>query len=113
MANRPILQPREDFLHVLRPGGEMSNAKADIAMLVLQGPLIFIDYEPRGVPGFESDIAEVLNKSSNQTPNLLAAVDSFADDHHYDVFRKPVGAPIKGSKGKTYPQKYKVTITTA
>jgi hypothetical protein len=91
----------------------MSNAMADIAMRVLEGPLIFTDYEPRGKPGFESNIAQVMKMSPSETADLLVAADSFVDDHHYEVFRKPVGTRVAGSKGKEYPQEYKVTITTA
>jgi hypothetical protein len=91
----------------------MSNAMADVAMKVLEGPLIFTDYEPRNLPGYESNIAAVLGKGAHETRHLLAAVDSFVEDQHYVVYRKPIGVAAPDASGKPGVQQYKVTITAA
>jgi len=85
----------------------------DVLMLAIERPFSFTDYEPRGIPGFTSDIAEVFHCSENQTDKLLEAVDAVADDHHFLVERVPITDSQSGSKGKTYPRKYKVTVSPA
>ena len=85
----------------------------DVWMDTLKQPFSFTDYEPRGIPGFTSDIAEVFHCSENQTDKLLEAVDAVADDHHFLVERVPITDSQSGSKGKTYPRKYKVTVSPA
>lgn len=57
----------------------------DVLMLVVERPVSFTDFEPRGVPGFMSNIAHVFGCSENQTNRLLEAVDTLANDHHYRV----------------------------
>lgn len=94
----------------------MPNAmtSGDIAMEVtLRRVLSFVDFEPRGIPGFESDIATVLQCSPHQTSNLLDAVDIVEDDHHFLVVRKEERAKSTGSKGEPIPAMIRVTITPA
>jgi len=83
----------------------------DVWMDTLKQPFSFTDYEPRGIPGFTSDIAKVLGCSESQTDKLLAAVDAVADEHYFLVERVPITDLRPGSKGKTYPRKYRVTVT--
>jgi hypothetical protein len=86
----------------------------DLAMRVLRAEgLTFTDFEPRGIPGFEPDIALKLGCSPNQTENLLRAVDVLDDDHHYVVKRQCVRERRRGSKGEVLPAEYRVTITPA
>lgn len=87
----------------------------DLTMEVaLRRGISFIDFSPRGVPGFESNIAEVLRCSPNQTQNLLDAVDTIEeDDHHFSVERTVERPRDQGSKGEILPERIRVTITPA
>ena len=85
----------------------------DVMALAVERPFGFKDYEPRGVPGFTSDIAQVFKCSENQTENLLEAVDILAEDPHFLVRKEPIGVSTIGSKGKSYPQEFRVTVSPA
>ncbi len=62
---------------------------SDVAMRIAEkGSFSFTDYEPRDLPGYESNIAKLLGASPNQTENLLRAVDELEEDHHYIVTRR-------------------------
>lgn len=90
-----------------------TSVRPHVLSRVVERPVTFVDYEPRGVPGFESNIAKVFDLSENQTSNLLEVADSLVEDHHFNVERVPDKASVSGSKGKTYPQAIKVTISPA
>jgi len=85
----------------------------DVLMLAVERRFSFTDFEPRGIPGFESDIAKVFGQSEHQTKNLLEAVDTLADDHHYCVERVEVREAKPGNKGKSYPRRFQVTVSPA
>jgi len=90
-----------------------NNRVADVMQLAVERPFGFIDYEPRDVPGFTSDIAQVFKCSENQTESLLAAVDNVAEDQHFNVRRETVEESTSGTKGKQYPKKIRVTVSPA
>jgi hypothetical protein len=75
--------------------------------------IAFIDYDPQGMPEYESDIAEVLGCSKDQTESLLRAVEVIEDDHHFRVTRRVVDCEVRGAKGTIKPAKIRVTITAA
>lgn len=85
----------------------------DVLMLVVERPVSFTDFEPRGVPGFMSNIAHVFGCSENQTNRLLEAVDTLADDHHYRVDRVSVPGARGSSDEETHPSKFQVTVSPA
>lgn len=85
----------------------------DVLMLVVERPISFTDFEPRGVPGFMSNIAHVFGCSENQTNRLLAAIDTLADDQHYFVDRVPAHDAVSGSEADTHPRKFRVTVSPA
>lgn len=92
------------------------NRLPDVLMQVVEGPVSFTDFEPRDVPGFKSDIADVFHCSENQTDNLLKAVDILEDDHHYRVDRVIVqeSEPEPGNKCPSrHPREFKVTVSPA
>lgn len=87
----------------------------DLAMEVtLRRGVSFHIFKPDNIPGYESDIAKVLQCSPNQTKNLLQAVDALEDDHHF-VVSPPVEVRAKkyGSKGEIIPAMLRVTIIPA
>ena len=85
----------------------------DVMSLAVERTFGFIDYEPRDVPGFNSDIAQVFKCSENQTESLLAAVDTLAEDPHFNVRRVTIEESTTGTKGKQYPKKVRVTVSPA
>ena len=90
------------------------NARvADVMALAVERKFTFTDWEPRDVPGFQSNIAEVFQCSENQTTKLLEAVDIVAEDPHFEVQRDLVQPSTAGSKGKSYPKKIRVTVSPA
>lgn len=90
------------------------NARVpDVMARALEGRFGFKDYEPRGVPGFQSDIAQVFKCSENQTAKLLEAVDIIADDQHFEVRREEIKPSTAGSKGKSYPKEIRVIVSAA
>ena len=94
--------------------GNSGNARvADVMALAVERKFAFDDWEPRGVPGFQSNIAEIFHCSENQTTKLLEAVDIVAEDPHFEVHREPIQPSISGSKGKSYPKKIRVTVSPA
>lgn len=91
-----------------------SMTSGDLAMVVaMRQGISFTDYEPRGLPGFESTIAAAVGCSENQIDNLLRAVDVIEDDHHFTVIRREVRPRGQGSKGEVIPAMIRVTITPA
>lgn len=91
-----------------------TQTAGDLAMHIVEsGSLIFMDYEPRGIVGFESDIAKKMGCSSNQTENLLRAFDAIEDDQHFEITKERVSERDSGSHGKTIPAIIRVTITPA
>lgn len=82
-------------------------------VLVERQMFTFTDFEPRDVPGFESDIAKVVGCSDNQTGRLLDLVDDLKDDPHYSVVPREVSGPTEGSHEKRYPQMIRVTVSQA
>lgn len=71
----------------------------------------FVDYEPRGVPGYESDIARVYGCSQNQTQHLLDAVDELEQSgQHFSVIREVMRPRDSGLKGEVIPAKIRVTV---
>jgi|GEM_PF-5956536 len=91
----------------------MPKPYEDVLMLAVERPFLFIDYEPRDTPGFQSNIASLFKYSENQTAKLLAAVDTLAEDPHFKVEREVVEQATEGSKGKEYPKKILVTVSAA
>lgn len=85
----------------------------DLSLEVMsRGIIRFTDYVPRGIPGYESNIAKVLGHSDNQTKNLLNAVDVLRGSQHFlvegygDLLDEE--APQDGQ-----PKRVNVTITPA
>jgi len=92
----------------------MTSGDLDLAMEVAtRGSLTFYDSEPRGQEGHLSNIATVLGLDPAETPRLLLIADAFEDDHHYEVERVPMEQPQQGSKGESFPKKFRVTIKPA
>jgi hypothetical protein len=93
----------------------LSDSVGTIQMAVIDRPLSYDDYEPRDVPGFESDIAVKLGKSPNQTGSLLEAVDYIEQNqaNRYDINRKEIAPSTPASHGKNYPKRIRVTIAQA
>ena len=86
----------------------------DLAVEVMtRGSLSFYDYEPRGQEGHVSNIAAVLGRNPSETHRLLQCVDELSRDPHYDVDLLPVEQPSQGSKGESFPKKFRVIIQPA
>ena len=84
----------------------------DLAMRIVEkGSFSFTDYSPRGMPGFESDIAKRLGADIDQVGELLRAVDELEEDHHYVVRREVVRQ--RTSEREVTPEIIRVTITAA
>ena len=84
----------------------------DLAMHVLtNGGITFTDFEPRNQPGYESDIADVVGCSRNQTDSLLRAYDALQDDHHYSHKREVIRP--RRDEQEIYPAEIRVTLTPA
>lgn len=93
----------------------MSNTmtSGDLVMEVMsRGVVRFIDYVPRGEPGYTSNIATVLGCSENQTKNLLNAVDVLRGDQHFLVEGYDDVHDTEDSQGAP-PREVHVTITSA
>lgn len=73
--------------------------------------LVFIDYQPRSIPGFTSDIAEVVGCRWDQTEALLRAADALEDSNHFEVKRLELRA--KRVDQEIQPAQIKVIITAA
>lgn len=85
----------------------------DIQMLAARRPFGFTYYVPRDVPGFESDIADVVGCSRSQTNNLLDAIDIIdEEDHRFHVRREQLEEAKPGTKGKQYPAKYRGVVSS-
>ena len=90
-----------------------NNRLVDVMQRATEGSFEFIDYTPRGVPGFDSNIARVFRDSPNQTKNLLEAVEVLRGDHHFVVEEAEVQPSSAGSHGKQYPKQVKVRVSAA
>ncbi|HWT40194.1 MAG TPA: hypothetical protein VN081_02905 [Dongiaceae bacterium] len=71
----------------------------------------FVDFDPRGVPGYTSNIAEVYGCSEHQTQHLLDAVDELKDMPHFIVDPYGMRPCVCGEDGEVIvPAEIRVTV---
>tara|TARA_B000000460_G_scaffold45054_1_gene28517 strand:- start:352 stop:651 length:300 start_codon:yes stop_codon:yes gene_type:complete len=83
----------------------------DKLAMIAPASIKYVYYEPADVPGHESDIAKAVGCSSNQTQNLLWAVEHLEDDGHYDVSDPKVERDLQyGPQGEVIPAQFSRVI---
>lgn len=98
-------------------GAVIGERSIDIQMWLVQrqpqGALVYTDFKPRGVPGYEANIAMKLDLGPDQTQNLLDAIEELEELGRVEISRKKIRPRSSGSKGEVIPAEIRVIVRQA
>jgi hypothetical protein len=106
-------------VNTVREARALSECTSIIVSRAMQtqgrGGASFIEYEPSGVPGFDSTIRETFPGLDIENVELFLgeAIKMLEQEGRIDVERIPLHDGATGSHGKTIPAKFRVIVRPA